>query len=249
MMSLPKTTPGPSDAIGFAATRWTMVFAAADGNASPRAAEAMAELCRAYWYPLYAFVRRRGHDTHEAEDLTQEFFLRLLAKNYLADVERGKGKFRAFLLAALKHFLANEWDRSQTQKRGGGQVFCALDAACAENRYQREPSHDLTPEKLFERHWALTVLEQVLVRLQAEFVTEGRQTLFDMLKQSLTGGQPSPRYAEVAAALGMSEGAVKVAAHRLRRRYRQLLRAEIAQTVAGPEEIDDEIRYLLACLY
>ena len=242
------STPGSSDAAGFAATRWTLVLAAARGSVTPRAAEAMAELCRVYWYPLYAYVRRRGHDTHEAEDLTQEFFLRLLAKNYLAAVDRKKGKFRAFLLASLKHFLANEWDRSQAQKRGGGKTPLPISTADAENRYRLEPWHDLTPEKLFERRWALTVLDNVLVRLQLALAFEGKQSLFDRLKPFLTAGRESGGYASAAAELKMTEGAVKTAVHRLRRRYRQLLRDEIAQTVAGPEEIDDEIQYLLACL-
>jgi DNA-directed RNA polymerase specialized sigma24 family protein len=242
------STPATSDAAGFAATRWTLVLAAARGNVTPRAAEAMAELCRVYWFPLYAYVRRRGHDVHAAEDLTQEFFLRLLDKNFLADVDRDKGKFRAFLLASLKHFLANEWDRSQSQKRGGGKAILPLDVAGAENRYRLEPSHDLTPERLFERQWALTVLEQVLARLQGEFAAEGKQPAFDALKPFLTAGRESGDYAAAAAQLDTTEGAVKTAVHRLRRRYRQLLRDEIAQTVASSEEVDEEIRYLLACL-
>jgi RNA polymerase sigma-70 factor (ECF subfamily) len=248
MTSNPQPTPRPSDAAGFTATRWTVVLAAARGQqTSSRAAEAMAELCRVYWYPLYAYVRRRGHDTHEAEDLTQEFFLQLLAKEFLAGVDREKGKFRAFLLASLKHFLANERDRSQAQKRGGGQIVIPLDARSAETRYQLEPSHDLTPEKLFERQWALTVLELVLARLQAEFAAYGKQTVFEQLKPFLTGSRASTGYAEVAAKLGMTEGAVKVTVHRLRRRYRQLLRQEIAETVAGPDDVDEEIRHLFSC--
>jgi RNA polymerase sigma-70 factor (ECF subfamily) len=246
---MPGRTPttGRSDAAGFAATRWTLVLAAR-GDVSPRASEAMAELCRVYWYPLYAYLRRRGYDTHDSEDLTQEFFLRLLDKNYLAGVDREKGKFRAFLLASLKHFLANQWDRSQAQKRGGRQVLIPLDALSAESRYRLEPAHNLTPERLFERQWAITVLDRVLALLQAEFAAEGKQTLFETLKPFLTGsGQPAG-YAQVAADLGMTEAAVKVAVHRLRRRYRQRLRDEIAQTVASPEEIDEEIQYLLACL-
>jgi RNA polymerase sigma factor (sigma-70 family) len=238
----------PSDAAGFAATRWTLVLAAARGNVTPRAAAAMAELCRVYWYPLYAYVRRRGHDNHEAEDLTQEFFLRLLAKNYLAAADREKGKFRAFLLASLKHFLANEWDRSQAQKRGGGQTVLPISTVDAESRYRLEPWHDLTPERLFERQWALTVLDQVLRRLRAEFAADGKEAVFDKLKHFLTGGRESGGYAQVAADLATTEGAVKTAVHRLRRRYRQLLRDEIAQTVAGPEEVDGEIEYLLSCL-
>jgi RNA polymerase sigma factor (sigma-70 family) len=247
-MSKSPFTSGPSDAAGFDATRWTLVLAAARGNVTPHAGEAMAELCRIYWYPLYAYVRRRGHETHEAEDLTQEFFLRLLAKNYLATVDREKGKFRSFLLASLKHFLANEWDRTQTQKRGGGQTILPISTLDAENRYRSEPWHDLTPERLFERRWALTVLDQVLARLQAEHAAGGKQALFERLKAFLVGGRELGGYAEAAAELGMTEGAVKTAAHRMRRRYRELLREEIAQTVAGPEEIDGEIEYLLSCL-
>jgi RNA polymerase sigma factor (sigma-70 family) len=246
--AVPQSPVRPSDAAGFAATRWTLVLAAARGDVTPRSREAMEELCRLYWYPLYAYVRRRGHEAHEAEDLTQEFFLRLLAKNYLADLDPQKGKFRAFLLTSLKHFLANEWDRTHAQKRGGREVVISLDALKAESRYQLEPAHDLTPEKLFERQWALAVLDQVLVRLQAEFAAEGKQTVFDQLKPFLAAGRQAGGHAEAAARLGMTEGAVKTAVHRLRRRYRQLLREEIAQTVADPEEIDEEIRYLLACL-
>ncbi len=247
-MPKPPSTTGPSDAAGFAATRWTLVLAAARGNPTSRAAEAMAELCRLYWYPLYAYVRRRGHDIHEAEDLTQEFFLRLLAKNYLLGIDRQKGKFRAFLLASLKHFLANEWDRSQAQKRGGGQTILPISAADAENRYRSEPWHDLTPEKLFERRWALTVLDHALARLQTALAFEGKQAVFERLKPFLTAGRETSDYAAAAADLQTTAGAVKTAVHRLRRRYRQLLRDEIAQTVASAAEIDEEIRYLFACL-
>jgi RNA polymerase sigma-70 factor (ECF subfamily) len=208
----------------------------------------MAELCRTYWYPLYAFVRRRGYESHEAEDLTQEFFLRLLAKHYLANVAPEKGKFRTFILTAMRHFLANEWDRSQAIKRGGGNSIISFDAPTAESRYQLEPSHTLTPEKLYERQWAITVLEQVLNRLQAEFAWEGKESLFNRLKPYLTADRETAQYAELAGELGMTEGALKTAVHRLRRRYRQILRNEIAQTIAEPEEIDEEIRYLLSCL-
>lgn len=237
-----------SDAAGFAATRWTLVLAAADAGVSPRAAEAMEELCRLYWYPLYAYIRRRGHEAHEAEDLTQEFFLRLLSKDFLAGVDRRKGKFRAFLLASLKHFLANQRDYDHAQKRGGGQTVISLDGLDAASRYGLEPAHNLTPEKLFERQWAITVLDQVLTRLQQEFAAANRQVLFEQLKPFLAAGRHSGGYAEVATELGMTEGAVKTAVHRLRRRWRRLLREEIAQTVANPDDIDEEIRYLLACL-
>ncbi len=242
-----QSTPGPSRAAGFAATHWTVVLAAARGEEPSRAAAAMTELCRTYWYPLYAFLRRRGHEAHEAEDLTQEFFARLLGPHFLAAVDRRKGKFRSFLLAALKHFLADQRDRAAAQKRGGGQVVLSLDRLDAETRYAREPAQDLTPEKMFEKQWALSVLERVLSRLHDELVAEGKAALFEALKDTLTGAGAGG-YAALGGRLGMSEGAVKVAAHRLRRRYRALLREEIAQTVAGPDEVDDEIRYLLACL-
>jgi RNA polymerase sigma-70 factor (ECF subfamily) len=207
----------------------------------------MAELCGIYWYPLYAFIRRQGHDAHEAEDLTQEFFARLLARHDLAAITPEKGTFRSYLLAAVKHFLANEYDRAHAQKRGGGQRVIALDALAADARWRQEPAHNLTPERLFERRWALTVLEHVLGRLEAESRAAGRSPWFDALKESLAGGGEST-YAQLGARLGASAGAVKVAAHRLRRRYRQLLREEIAHTVADPAQIDDEIRYLLSCL-
>jgi RNA polymerase sigma factor (sigma-70 family) len=232
----------------FAATRWTLVLSAARGSMSAHAAGAMAELCGIYWYPLYAFLRRRGYNADEAEDLTQEFFARLLAKKGLARVDREKGKFRSFLLASMKHFLANEWDRARAQKRGGGQLVVPLDGLSAAARYGLEPAHNVTPERLFERQWALAVLERVLARLQAEYLANGKQALFDALEGFLTASSKTATYAEIGAALGMTETAVKVAAHRMRRRYRDLLREEIAHTVAGPDEIDDEIRYLLSCL-
>lgn len=235
------------DSGGFAATRWTVVLAAAKGRASPEAADAMAQLCRVYWYPLYAFIRRRGYETHAAEDLTQEFFARLLEKHGLAGIDRAKGKFRAFLLAAVKHFLANERDRAQAQKRGGGRTVIAWEGLDAEARYRLEPAHELTPERLFERRWALAVLDQVLARLQAEFDEGDRTRLFETLKGTLTGGL-DVTYAVIAEQLGMSEVAVKVAVHRLRRRFRDVLREEIAHTVADPAEIDEEIRQLLDCL-
>ncbi len=246
-MSTTRSEPGAPDSAGFAATRWTVVLAAADQRDAPAAADALAELCRTYWYPLYAFIRRRGYESHAAEDLTQEFFARLLDKRLLAGADREKGKFRAFLLAAVKNFLANEWDRSRAQKRGGGRAVVAWDALSAEARYQLEPAHELTPERLFERRWALGLLDQVLARLQDEFDEGGKARLFDALKGTLAGGMIET-YAAIADRLGISEVAVKVAVHRLRRRYRELLRAEIAHTVADPAEIDEEIRHLLNCL-
>lgn len=243
----PRENESHAGAGAFAATRWTLVLSAARGSDTPRAAAALAELCRIYWYPLYAFLRRRGHSAHEAEDLTQEFFARLLDKHFLADVDPRKGKFRSFLLVALQHFLANERDRARAQKRGGGQAVVSLDGLTAETRYHLEPADELTPERLFEKQWALTLLEQVLTQLHAEFAADGKTDLFQNLKGYLTGAATSP-YAEVAARMGLTEGAVKVAVHRLRRRYREVLRAEIAHTVSDPSEIDDEIRYLLQCV-
>ncbi|NLY00922.1 MAG: sigma-70 family RNA polymerase sigma factor [Rhodopirellula sp.] len=228
----------------FATTHWSMVISAG----GPRAAEAgraLAVLCENYWFPVYAFVRRAGHSAEDAQDLTQEFFVRLLDKHFLAVADRNKGRFRTFLLTAVKRFLANEYDRLQAKKRGGGQTIVSLDGL--EARYCQEPADTLTPERIFERQWALTLLDQVLARLQAEMAADGKAALFDALKGHLTGSQ-AVSYATTAAGLRMTEGAVKVAAHRLRRRYRELLREEIAQTVASPDEIEEEVRYRFTCL-
>lgn len=241
---------GPASAGGtdhFAATRWTVVLAAQKGTESPRAEAALAELCGTYWYPLYAYLRRRGFHPPAAEDLTQEFFSRLLARNALQQVDRRRGKFRAFLLASLKNFLANEWDRATAQKRGGHQTVLSLDAATAETRYGQQPVHELTPEKIFDRQWALLTLEKVLAALQAEYAAEGKADLFNALEPFLAGEGPST-YAAAAQRVRLTEAAFKMAVHRLRSRYRHLLRQEIAQTVATPEEIKDEIRHLFAAL-
>jgi RNA polymerase sigma factor (sigma-70 family) len=230
----------------FATTHWSMVVSAGRPH-SPEARRALATLCEHYWFPLYAFVRRAGHSAEDAQDLTQEFFVRLLDKNFLAAADGQKGRFRTFLLTALKRFLANEYDRVRAQKRGGGQRFVSLEGMEPEARYRREPADTLTPERIFEQQWALTLLEQVLAQLQADMTADGKAALFDALKGHLTGGRAAG-YAATAASLGTTEGAVKVAAHRLRRRYRELLREEIAQTVASPDEIEEEIRYLFTCL-
>jgi RNA polymerase sigma factor (sigma-70 family) len=232
---------------GFAATRWTVVLAASE-KSGPARRRALEELAGLYWFPLYAYIRRRGHAAAQAEDLTQDFFARLVEKQVLAAADRSKGKFRSFLLASVKNFLANEWDKSQTQKRGGGRPLVALDGLDAEARYALEPADDLTPERLFERRWALAVLDQVLARLKQDYADRGGAELFEALKGSLAGEADSPTYAAAARRLGMTEGALKVAAHRLRKRYRELLRGEIAETVASPDLVDEEIRYLLGCL-
>lgn len=210
------------------------------------ARDALGKLCTTYWYPLYAFVRREGKSAHDAQDLTQEFFARLLEKNWLGAVDRSRGRFRSWLLASMKHFLANEWDKSHAQKRGSGQALIPLDPADAESRYAHEPADHATADKLYDRRWAYAVLDAVLARLREEFSAAGKCELFDALKPALTG-EKSP-YADIAARLGMSEGAVKVSVHRLRERYRDLIRAEIAETVATPDEIEAELRHLLEAL-
>lgn len=231
----------------FGTTQWSLVVAAQD-EASPRAEEALARLCYLYWYPLYAFIRRQGYSADEAQDLTQGFFARFLEKGYLRDVHREKGRFRSFLLVACKHFVAKERDCARALKRGGGQELVPIDREAAEGRYRREPSHDLTPDRLYQRQWALTLLDQVRLRLRAELVASGRADRFDRLKVFLTGDEGSEAYAAAGRDLGLSEGAVKVAVHRLRRRYRKLLRESIAETVNGPAEVDGEIRQLMEAL-
>jgi RNA polymerase sigma factor (sigma-70 family) len=231
----------------FATTHWTVVLLAGQAS-SPLAAEALEKLCRTYWYPLYAFVRRQGHDADAAQDLTQEFFSRLLAKNYLADVHPAKGRFRSFLLAALKHFLADEWDRARALKRGGGKPPISLDDSQAESRYIQEPAHDLAPDKIYERRWALTVLENALANLESEFARAGKQPSFDLLKNYLSADAGFMSYAEAGLKLGISEGAIKVAVHRMRQRYAELLRQEIAHTVQSPADVEDEIRHLFRAL-
>jgi RNA polymerase sigma-70 factor (ECF subfamily) len=231
----------------FTATHWSVVLAARGGSSS-RARAALESLCRAYWYPLYAFVRRMGHSPHDAEDSVQGFFAVCLEKNYLAAADEAKGRFRSFLLLALKRFLAKERDKSRAGKRGGGQKPIALDGLTAEERYALEPAEHLSADKLFERRWALTLLEQVLSRLRDEQAAAGQGEAFEQLKEFLLAGGRGTPYADMAARLGRSEGAVKVAVHRLRQRYRELLQEEIANTVTSPEEAEEERRYLLAVL-
>lgn len=232
----------------FLTTQWSMVVAAGTAD-SARAGEALERLCTIYWFPLYAFVRRQGFDPSDAQDLTQSFFVRLIEKQDLAGVDRAKGRFRSFLLAAMKNFLANEWDKRKAQKRGGGaRNFTSLDAKSAETRYHLEPADTMTADRVFERNWALTLLDLVLQRVSEDCEAEGKGALFAALKPLLTGDAAVQSHAEIGRALGMSEGAVKVAAHRLRQRYRDTLRAEIAATVNRPEEVDEELRQLLAAL-
>lgn len=205
---------------------------------------ALEELCRTYWFPLYAYVRRRGHAKADAEDLTQAFFARFLAKNYLAGLNAERGRFRAFLLAALKNFLVNEWKQAHRQKRGGGMTMLSLDWETADTQFQVVAQNELNPDQAFDREWALALLGQVIERLQAECETAGKGKLFEQLKMFLAAGKSETAQSEVAKALGMEEGAVRVAVHRLRKRYRELLRDEIAHTLSDPALVNEEMRAL-----
>jgi len=231
----------------FATTHWSVVLAAGEG-ASPQSHEALEKLCCAYWYPLYAYVRRKGHDAHDAQDLTQEFFARLLARNYLRVADRSKGKFRSFLLGSLEHFLAREWTKARAQKRGGGKAILSLNETDAENRYRLEPAHELTAEKIYDRRWATTLLEQAMSRLSEECAAGGKSDLFGQVETFLSGEKGEACYADIAAALKMSEGALRVAVHRLRQRYGELVRAELEQTVSNTAEADEELQYLFRVL-
>lgn len=244
MSSTSTNAPRPSD-VCFVTTHWSVVLSAQDADA-PASAEALAKLCSAYWFPLYAFVRRQGRGPHDAQDLTQEFFARLLEKDYLKSAAREKGRFRTFLLVALKRFLANEWDRQHTQKRGGFAPVVSMDQELAESRFDAEPAHSLQPDVLFDRQWAMTLLEHTMKRLQDEYVTSGRAKLFEFLRGALARDESALPYAQIAGQLNLSEAAVKMAVQRLRARYREILRAEIADTVSSPDEVEEEIRHLFS---
>ncbi len=226
----------------FHTTRWSLIAAVRD-PVEPAARQALGELCVMYWYPIYAFMRRTGHDADAAQDLTQGFFTQLLERGGLSGADQAKGKFRSYLLGACRHYLANEHDRVKAAKRGRGQRQLSLDFPDAERRYLIEPIDDRTPVQLFERRWALTLLDRILEELRKEYVIAGAAVLFDRLKDSLTGDGAA--HAEVAADLGMTEGAVKVAAHRLRKRYRERLREAVADTA---DDVDEEIRELFRAL-
>jgi RNA polymerase sigma-70 factor (ECF subfamily) len=227
----------------FATTHWTVVLAAGQRH-TPQSDGALEELCKTYWFPLYAYVRRRGHAKQDAEDLVQAFFARLLEKNFLANLDSEKGKFRAFLLAALKHFLANEWDKSQAQKRGGGTAHLSLDWQTADTKFQVAATREPSPDQTFDREWALALLAKVIERLQNECAADGKAKLFEQLKIFLMVGGGDSAQADVAKSLGMEEGAVRVAIHRLRKRYRALLRDEIAHTLTDESQVDAEMRAL-----
>ncbi len=240
-------TQAPLRDARFAQTRWTVVLAAQEKNPL-QSQQALETLCRVYWFPLYAYVRRQGHSPADAEDLTQGFFMRLLQKNYLKSVDREKGRFRTFLLVALKRFLANEWDRARAQKRGGNHTRVSWDTSAAEARYEPESHLSLPAEKIYDRRWALALLDQTMTRLRKEFEASGKAPEFEALKGFLTTERQAIDYGQIAKTTGLSEGAARVAIHRLRRRFRGIFREEIAHTVSTPEEIDEEVRYLMSVL-
>lgn len=232
----------------FQTTRWSVVKAAGRDPQSREARDALAKLSQAYWFPIYSFIRRQGHSPQDAEDLTQEFVTRLIEKNYLAEIDASKGRFRSFLLACLRHFLSNEYDRVKAQKRGGGKRLIELDALAAESRYQMEPATHLSPDRLFDRRWAIELLDRTLSALREDYAARGQATLFEGLRHVLQGDSGNPDQATLAQQLGMTAGAVKVAISRLRSRYRELLRQEVAQTVSTDDELRAEMGELLACL-
>jgi len=227
----------------FCTTHWSVVVAAGDTQ-TPQSFEALETLCRAYWYPLYAYVRCQGHSPEEGQDLTQEFFAALF-KKCVAHANPERGKFRTFLLTSLKHFLVSEWRKTEREKRGGGKVFVSWDADAAEQCYTAEPPGELTSEQAYEKRWAITLMERVLARLSDEYKKDEKGRLFDALKHCVWGDEPPRPYAELATELGLSEAAVKTSIHRLRLRCRQLLRAEVTQTVARAEDVDEELRHLI----
>lgn len=215
---------------------------------TPRASRSLEQLCRTYWYPLYVYLRRRGYRAEDAEDLTQEFFARLLHSRFFAAASQERGRFRSYLLTALNHFLADEWDRGRAQKRGGDQIFVPLEVENAETAYRLEPADDLTPEKVYQQRWAKTLLANVLEQLRREYESQAKGELFEGIKDCLTKARAAVSYPALAGQFNMSEGALRVAVHRLRQRYREVLRAEIAHTVGEPGEVEEELRYLLRVL-
>ena len=246
---MPPSEPASVDSKAelFATTHWSAVLSAGE-NDSAQAEAALASLCRAYWYPLYAYVRRQGHPVEDAQDLTQEFFARLLERKYLRRADPNRGRFRTFLLTSLKHFLINEWNKANREKRGGGRQIISLDAEKTETRFRAEPADDRSPDKAFERRWAMVLLDRVLDQLHDEFAAAERGQLFEELKSCLTDDENQNTYTEIGRRLGMTESNLKVTVHRLKRRYRELLRAEIARTVEDPKAVDEEMRHLFAAL-
>lgn len=231
----------------FVTTRWTVVLAAA-GRSTPEADRALEEICRVYWFPLYAYIRRRGHSAEDAEDLTQEFFRQLLEHRWIEEVDREKGKLRAFLITALKRFMAKEWRKAAAQKRGGGQRTLSIDTGIVEGRYASAGTPGMDAEALFDREWALTLLDLTVSRIENEYAGAGKAKQFGCLKNGLVMTHQSIDYPKLAAELDMNEGAVRVAVHRMRKRFRELYRAEIAQTLPSGADLDEELRHLSASL-
>ena len=240
----PRAEGADTKAAWFTTTHWSVVRAAGQ-TTDPLASEALEQLCRTYWYPLYAFLRRQGHSAEDAQDLVQGFFLHLLRGEILQTAEPGRGRFRSFLLGTLKHFLSDEKGKAEAQKRGGGQQFISWDLASAESRFRQEPADESSPDRLFERRWAMTILEQALDHLRAECASDARSELFEQLQGFVTGEKGPVSYAEAAANLGLSLSAVKSAIFRLRHRYHELVRDEVGHTVTDPAEIEEELRYML----
>ncbi len=251
MVSMPEDNDDKSSAgagaAQFATTRWSLVLSAGH-RSSPDSQRALESLCEAYWFPLYAYVRRRVPDIDEAQDLTQAFFAELLEKNVVGSATPERGRFRAFLLTAFKHFLSKQWVKAKAQKRGSGRAPISLDFEEGDSQYRIEPSAGLTAEQLYDRQWAVTLLGQIMERLEDEFVQGGKAKQFQQLREFIIGEHSGTTYSDVASKLNMTEAAARMAAHRMRRRYRELLREEIAQTVAGSDDVDDEIRNLFATL-
>jgi RNA polymerase sigma-70 factor (ECF subfamily) len=237
----------PTGRSDFATTHWSLVLAVGEAS-QPAATAALAQLCEMYWYPLYVYIRRRVGNAHEAQDATQAFFAQLLERDVVASADPHRGRFRAFLLTACKRFLINEWHKARADKRGGGRRPLSLDFDSGESKLSLVAVDRLSPEQLYDYEWAIALLERVMERLRAEYVAKDRLPHFDVLKRFLAGSPQRAGYAEAARTLGISETTAKVAAHRMRQRYRELLRAEIAQTVARPDDIDDEIRDLFDIL-
>jgi RNA polymerase sigma factor (sigma-70 family) len=245
--SIESSDPGaPRPNAQFTTTQWSVVLHAGD-SPNPESESALAELCRNYWYPLYAYVRHRGHAAEDARDLTQAFFHRLLERKLLKRVKREGGKFRSYLLTALKHFLSDEWDRARAQKRGGGQSLISLDYESGQKRYAAEPVETRSPDQLYERRWALAILDKAMVQLRQDYQKMDKEALFETIQEFLPRGRSTP-YSEIAEKLSMTESNVKVAVHRLRNRYRKRLREEVSQTLAEGEDAEAEIRHLFAAL-
>lgn len=244
---MPSTPPAGASPDRFATTRWSLVVSAGR-KSSPDSKRALESLCQTYWFPLYAYVRRRVRDANEAQDLTQAFFTELLEKNFVGSAAADRGRFRAFLLTALKHYLSKQWEKAKAQKRGGSRPPISLDFQRADSNISLEPASGLTPEQHYDRQWAIALLEQIMQRLEREFDESGKSDQFEALKGFVIGDHRGTNYADVAARLEMTETAARKMGSRMRQRYRKLLREEIAQTVSGPDEVDEEIQSLFAIL-